>query len=71
MIYVHPWELDPGQPALPMSRLSRWRHRVGLSRTDRKLRHLLRQFAFHPVRDLLPSLQAAEVEEHSYGPKAG
>jgi polysaccharide deacetylase family protein (PEP-CTERM system associated) len=71
MIYVHPWELDPGQPALPMSRLSRWRHHVGLSRTDRKLRHLLRHFAFHPVRDLLPSLQVAEAEEHSYGPKTG
>ena len=71
MIYVHPWELDPGQPELPMSRLSRWRHRVGLSRTDRKLRHLLRQFAFHPVRDLLPSLQVADAEEHSYGPKTG
>lgn len=71
MIYVHPWELDPGQPELPMSRLSRWRHRVGLSRTDRKLRHLLRQFAFHPVRDMLPSLQVADAEEHSYGPKTG
>jgi hypothetical protein len=54
-----------------MSRLSRWRHRVGLSRTDRKLRHLLRQFAFHPVRDMLPSLQVADAEEHSYGPKTG
>ena len=70
MIYVHPWELDPGQPVLPMSRLSRWRHRVGLARTERKLRHLLRQFAFCPVRDLLPSLQMAEAEEYSYSPDA-
>jgi polysaccharide deacetylase family protein (PEP-CTERM system associated) len=70
MIYVHPWELDPGQPVLPMSRPSRWRHRVGLARTDRKLRHLLRHFAFHPVRDLLPSLQMAEAQEHFYGPDA-
>jgi polysaccharide deacetylase family protein (PEP-CTERM system associated) len=66
MIYVHPWELDPGQPVLPMSRMSRWRHRVGLAHTDRKLRRLLRQFAFHPVRDLLPSLQMAQAQEHSY-----
>jgi len=71
MIYLHPWELDPGQPVLPMSRMSRWRHRVGLSCTDRKLRRLLRQFAFHAVRDLLPSLQVAEAEERSYGPKTG
>lgn len=66
MIYVHPWELDPGQPMLPMSCTSRWRHRVGLARTNGKLRVLLRQFAFHPVRDLLPALRAADLDEHSY-----
>jgi polysaccharide deacetylase family protein (PEP-CTERM system associated) len=66
MIYVHPWEFDPGQPVLPMSRVSRWRHRVGLARTEGKLRRLLRQFAFHPVRDLLPSLGMAQAQEYSY-----
>ena len=67
MIYCHPWELDPGQPILPMSRLNRWRHRVGLRRTAGKLRWLLRGFAFGCVRDSLPALQSAATEEYDYG----
>ncbi|MBN2210421.1 MAG: DUF3473 domain-containing protein [Sedimentisphaerales bacterium] len=46
-IYLHPWELDPGQPILPsMGRFSRWRHRVGLNRTHKKLDWLLQRYPF-------------------------
>jgi polysaccharide deacetylase family protein (PEP-CTERM system associated) len=51
MIYLHPWEFDADQPILPMNRLSRWRHRVNLSRTEKKLRYLLERFEFSSVRD--------------------
>ncbi len=47
VFYVHPWEVDPNQPRLPIrSRMSRTRHYVNLSRTERKLDLLLSQFRF-------------------------
>jgi polysaccharide deacetylase family protein (PEP-CTERM system associated) len=41
MLYFHPWEFDPGQPQLPLSRLSRWRTYIGTGRTEGRLRRLL------------------------------
>ena len=69
VIYVHPWEFDPGQPVLPMGRATRWRHRVNLRRTEAKLRWLMERFAFHDFRHALPALQAAatEAQEYRYG----
>jgi polysaccharide deacetylase family protein (PEP-CTERM system associated) len=46
MVYLHPWEVDPDQPRLPSSRLTRWRHFVNLSRVDGRLRRLLQDFTF-------------------------
>jgi polysaccharide deacetylase family protein (PEP-CTERM system associated) len=47
IFYTHPWEIDPGQPRIPVaSRLSRFRHYVNLSKTEAKLRRLLRDFAW-------------------------
>ena len=66
MIYLHPWELDPGQPMLPMGRLSRWRHRVGLGRTQSKLRWLLSRFNFTSVRDHFEALSDSACNEFSY-----
>ena len=57
MIYLHPWEFDPGQPVLPMGRLSRWRHRVNLHRTAGKLQSLLKAFRFGSVQQQLPDLK--------------
>lgn len=62
IIYLHPWELDPGQPVLPMSRLGRFRHRVGLARTATKLGRLIDRFAFGAIEDTLPQLECTEVE---------
>lgn len=47
--YIHPWEIDPGQPrfAVPMS--TRIRHYGGLARTARRLRRLLTAFEFQPI----------------------
>ena len=47
IFYVHPWELDPGQPRLKVgTRLSRARHYVNLASTERKVDRLLRHFRF-------------------------
>ncbi len=67
MIYLHPWELDPGQPVLPMGRLSRWRHRVNLARTERKLTWLLRRFAFGTAGSVAAGLRRQSLPRFSYG----
>jgi len=46
MLYIHPWELDPGQPRLPAGALSTWRHRVHLDRARDKVRRLLSGASF-------------------------
>jgi polysaccharide deacetylase family protein (PEP-CTERM system associated) len=58
MFYVHPWEIDPDQPRLQAgSRLSRFRHYVNLSSTERKLDRLLRDFPFGRMCDVLANMQ--------------
>lgn len=53
LIYVHPWELDPGQPRLPAGVLATWRHRVGLRSTHAKLRRLLAGQRFDSISRVL------------------
>lgn len=56
MFYLHPWEIDPGQPRLAHgSRFSQWRHYVNLDRTEHKLQQLLRQFSFDAMRRIIES----------------
>ena len=64
MFYVHPWEVDPKQPRLPAgTRATRFRHRVNLASTERKLDRLLQTFRFGPlgevIRHAAQTLQAA------------
>lgn len=44
--YVHPWELDPDQPRLPVGWLTRTRHYGGLTHTRPRLEQLLAEFRF-------------------------
>ena len=67
MIYLHPWELDPDQPVLPMSRPSRWRHRVNLGKTEAKLRRLLQAHRFRSVASCADDLPGHESGEFRYG----
>jgi hypothetical protein len=67
MLYLHPWELDPDQPHLPMTALNRFRQRVGLGRTARKLRWLLDRFRFCDVRSSLAGVEAAALPAFDYG----
>jgi polysaccharide deacetylase family protein (PEP-CTERM system associated) len=50
VFYLHPWEIDPGQPRLWASRLSRFRHYRNLADTERRLRQLLKDFEFSTMR---------------------
>lgn len=47
--YVHPWELDPEQPRLPVSWTARARHYGGLARTTPRLERMLREFRFNSI----------------------
>lgn len=52
IVYLHPWEIDPGQPRVNGSRFSRFRHYVNLDKTEARLRRLLQDFRFAPLRSL-------------------
>jgi polysaccharide deacetylase family protein (PEP-CTERM system associated) len=53
IFYLHPWEIDPGQPRLQAGLLGRFRHYRNLDKTEDRLRRLLQDFRFGPVRDLV------------------
>jgi polysaccharide deacetylase family protein (PEP-CTERM system associated) len=59
--YIHPWELDPGQPRFPVPWLTRVRHYGGLRRTEERLERLLAEFRFTAVRDTVAGLAAAPL----------
>jgi polysaccharide deacetylase family protein (PEP-CTERM system associated) len=52
IVYLHPWELDPEQPRMSAGRLSRFRHYTNLDHMETKLRRLLGNFGFAPIRDV-------------------
>src|SRR6267142_3279165 len=56
IFYLHPWEIDPGQPRVPASRLSRFRHYTNLGKCEERLRRLLGEFRFGTARDSLVQL---------------
>lgn len=52
MLYLHPWEIDPYQPHIPLSFQSTVRQTWGTTMMEDKLQRLLTQFRFGPVRDI-------------------
>jgi len=51
--YVHPWEIDRQHPRIAMPVLKRFRHYVGISETEEKMRDLFRSFAFERMDQFL------------------
>ena len=52
--YLHPWEVDPGQPRVGgIGMLSRFRHYTHLKRCEPRLRRLLGEFSFTTMRNVL------------------
>ena len=53
VVYLHPWEFDPAQPRIHRApALSRFRHYLNLSETEPRLRRLLEDFEFAPLREV-------------------
>jgi polysaccharide deacetylase family protein (PEP-CTERM system associated) len=58
-IYLHPWEIDPGQPRLEGKWKSRLRHYHNLHQTEPRLRELLSGRSFAPLREVLDAQLAS------------
>jgi hypothetical protein len=56
IFYLHPWEIDPQQPRVSASWLSRYRHYTNLDKSEDRLQILLREFRFTTARDSLAQL---------------
>ena len=55
--YIHPWEIDPGQPRLAVSALNRVRHYRGLSGALGRIEKLLQEFRFTSIASYLPRIE--------------
>lgn len=53
IFYLHPWEVDPGQPRVAAGWRSRFRHYNNLSRCEARLRRLLADFRFARADEVL------------------
>jgi polysaccharide deacetylase family protein (PEP-CTERM system associated) len=65
--YIHPWEIDPEQPRLPVSTLNRIRHYRGLDGTLVRIEHLLDEFKFDTIASYLPRLEARHSDMTTAG----
>lgn len=63
IFYLHPWEIDVDQPRLDGTWFSRFRHYNNLDRCEDRLRSLLRDFKFQPVKDVLESLGLLPISD--------
>ncbi|MDB5375091.1 MAG: polysaccharide deacetylase, partial [Belnapia sp.] len=65
VFYLHPWEIDPGQPRVPGTPLlKRLKHFTGLSRMKPRLARLLADFAW----DRMDAVFAAELAQSAAQP---
>ena len=54
VFYLHPWEIDPGQPRVDgLRRTHRFRHYVGLDRCEARFAKLLADFRWSTMSDLV------------------
>lgn len=56
VFYLHPWEIDPGQPKVEVSWFSKFRHYNNLEKCEYRLQKLLQEFSFCTMYEHLESL---------------
>lgn len=66
LFYLHPWEIDPGQPRVQgLAARSRFRHYLNLHRCERRLSDLLSAFTWDRLDRVFPEVAAPlPCEEH-------
>ena len=53
IFYIHPWELDPEHPRIPLPKRIATTHYANLQATEPRIRRLLSDFRFAPMKDVL------------------
>ena len=63
VFYLHPWEVDPGQPRLDVKWFSRFRHYNNLDVCEHRLEQLLGHFRFTAMGDVLRNQQLLDQDQ--------
>ena len=71
VMYMHPWEFDPDQPRMEGSTLSKIRHYLNLDKTESRMRALLQDFSFAPIRRVFPQIEQIQGRSVSAPAAAG
>jgi polysaccharide deacetylase family protein (PEP-CTERM system associated) len=53
VLYIHPWEIDAGQPRIRVSKIAELRHYAGINGVEDKIREILDEFDFGTAQDLI------------------
>ena len=67
IFYLHPWEVDPGQPRISASLVSRFRHYNNLEKCYGRLNALLGDFQFSTAADYVAGMGVGKSDEVAYG----
>lgn len=65
VFYIHPWEVDPGQPQMDVSWLTRQRHYGGIPQTVGRLEQLLTEFRFTSIERKLEECEGESESQNS------
>ena len=63
LVHVRAWEVDPGQPRMKGHSLALFKQYYNLSKAEDRLRRLLGDFRFAPLRDAIPISAGHEVRD--------
>ena len=65
VMYLHPWELDPDQPRMEGSFVSKFRHYLNLHKTEARLQRLVQDFKFTSIREAVDTVGMACANKES------
>lgn len=63
IVYIHPWEIDTAQPRARVGVLTRFRHYVNIGKVRQRLRRLVRDFDFAPMRVIAQEYSACSPSQ--------
>ncbi len=66
VFYLHPWEIDPGQPRISAPLKSRFRHYTNLSQTQKRLEYLLERYSFGTFADSIRESSSGMAQSPAY-----
>jgi polysaccharide deacetylase family protein (PEP-CTERM system associated) len=53
IIYIHPWEIDTGQPRIKVKRLTALRHYAGIRKFEAKIQKIIKEFEFRTAIEVI------------------